>query len=57
MNIFSELVNGILFVVRAGMTPRDLVLKAFAGLPAEKVWAIVLNGMESGFTRYYGYPY
>jgi len=57
MNIFSKLVNGILFVVRAGMTPRDQVKKALGMLPPEKVLGIILNGAEKNISSYYGYPY
>jgi capsular exopolysaccharide synthesis family protein len=57
MNIFSNLVDGILLVVRAGKTPRDLVRKAKESLPSQKVLGIILNDMEINFTKYYGYPY
>ena len=57
MNIFSGLVDGILLVVRAGKTPRDLVRKAIEGLPKEKILGIILNDIEQSFSMGYGYPY
>lgn len=46
MNIISKLVDGVILVVRAGETPRDIVLKSANSLPGGKIVGIVLNGAE-----------
>ncbi len=44
--------DGIVLVVRAGQTPRDLVRMAVDALP-ERLLGIILNGVdEPGYTRY-----
>ncbi|MBI5197224.1 MAG: CpsD/CapB family tyrosine-protein kinase, partial [Nitrospirae bacterium] len=53
MNIFSQWVDGILMVVRAGRTPRSLVKRAMASLASEKIIGAVLNGIEPSFSKYY----
>ena len=57
MNIYSELLDGILFVIRAGKTPRDLVKKSMDCLPPGKILAIIMNGVETDSGKFYGYPY
>ncbi len=42
----ARMVDGIVFVVQAGKTPRKLVQRAIAALPAEKVLGVVLNQVE-----------
>lgn len=53
MNIISRLVDGLIAVVRAGKTPKDIVLKAFNSLPGANFLGVVLNGAELKMGRYY----
>jgi capsular exopolysaccharide synthesis family protein len=57
MNIFSQWVDGILLVVRAGKTPRSLVNRAIASLASEKIIGTVLNGVQPTLSKYYYGPY
>jgi capsular exopolysaccharide synthesis family protein len=45
--LLGDLADGIVFVVRAGVTPRDLIHKALSQLEPEKIRGIVLNGAHS----------
>jgi capsular exopolysaccharide synthesis family protein len=44
--VLARLVEGIIFVVRAGSTDRELVLRALRGLPEEKIVGVVLNDVH-----------
>ncbi len=56
--ILAKLVDGIIFVVRAGKTPRETIMQAIENLGKEKILGIVLNHVEfktSGLhSRYFG---
>lgn len=56
--ILAKLVDGIIFVVRAGKTPRETIMQAIETLGKEKILGIVLNHVEfktSGlYSRYFG---
>jgi len=56
--VLARLVDGILIVVRAGVTPRETVKQAIASLDPKKILGFVLNDVEfksSGlFSRYFG---
>jgi protein-tyrosine kinase len=56
--VLARLVDGILVVVRAGITPRETVKQAIASLDPEKIMGFVLNDLEfksSGLSsRYFG---
>ena len=52
-NIITEWIDGIILVVRARETPRDIVRKAVAG--ASKVIGVVLNDDKSYYSYYYYY--
>jgi protein-tyrosine kinase len=56
--VLSKLVDGIIFVVRAGMTPRETVKQAISSLEKDKILGVVLNDLQfksSGLTnRYFG---
>jgi capsular exopolysaccharide synthesis family protein len=56
--VLARLVDGILIVVRAGVTPRETVKQAIASLDPNKILGFVLNDVEfksSGlFSRYFG---
>ncbi len=43
-NIISNFVDGIIFVVRENVTPRDMVQKAVAAFGKEKLLGVVVNG-------------
>ena len=66
--VLCKLVDGIIFVVRAGMTPRETVKQAISALDKDKILGVVLNDIQfrsSGLTNryfgsddsYYGYRY
>jgi polysaccharide biosynthesis transport protein len=57
MNIFEEVVDGILMVVRAESTTKDAVTKALDTLGTEKVLGIVLNDVRQAPFSYYRYQY
>jgi protein-tyrosine kinase len=56
--VLAKLVDGIIIVIRAGMTPRETVKQAIAPLEKEKIIGFVLNHVEfksSGLSsRYFG---
>jgi exopolysaccharide/PEP-CTERM locus tyrosine autokinase len=66
--VLSKLVDGIIIVVRAGVTPRETVKQAISSLEKEKILGFVLNHLEfrsrglhsryfgsSGYYYHYGY--
>lgn len=55
MNILSRIVDGLLLVVKAGSTPKDLVRKAINSLPAKNVAGIILNGADDIHMKKYYY--
>lgn len=56
MNFISKLVDGVLLVVRAGETPKDIVLKSANSLPEGRIVGIILNGSEA-ISKKYKYYY
>jgi capsular exopolysaccharide synthesis family protein len=50
--ILSEMVDGIIFVVLADKTSRELVQRAVKGINKEKILGIVLNQIELGSSSY-----
>ncbi len=56
--VLSKMVDGILIVVRAGVTPRETVKQAISSLEKEKILGFVLNDLQfksSGLnSRYFG---
>ena len=56
--VLSKLVDGIIVVVRAGLTPRETVKQAISTLDKDKILGVVLNDLQfksSGLTnRYFG---
>lgn len=56
--VLGRLVDGIVFVVRAGLTPRETILQALQSLEKEKIIGVVLNDLDfksSGLhSRYFG---
>ena len=57
MNIFEEVVDGIVMIVRAESTTRDMVTKALDTLGTDKVLGIVLNDVRQAPFSYYRYNY
>jgi protein-tyrosine kinase len=67
-NVLDNIIDGILFVIRAGETPRESAQQAIKLLKSEKIMGVVLNDLEFksaalnsqyfGTNRYfYGYNY
>jgi Mrp family chromosome partitioning ATPase len=60
LHILAPMVDGLLMIVRAGVTPKPAIERALAGLDTGKVLGLVLNesGGERGDTyNYEGYGY
>jgi succinoglycan biosynthesis transport protein ExoP len=55
-HILAGLADGVMIVVRARCTPRELFRRAIESLSASNVLGVVLNDVEYGDTRY-GYAY
>jgi succinoglycan biosynthesis transport protein ExoP len=55
-HILAGLADGVVIVVRARRTPRELFRRAIESLGASNVLGVVLNDIEYGDTRY-GYAY
>ncbi|MGH9371017.1 MAG: CpsD/CapB family tyrosine-protein kinase, partial [Vicinamibacterales bacterium] len=55
MHILAPMVDGLLMIVRAGITPKPAIERALAGLDASKILGLVLN--ESGNEGAEGYNY
>ncbi|MCL4874135.1 polysaccharide biosynthesis tyrosine autokinase [bacterium] len=53
MNIISRIVDGTILVVRAGATPKKVVLKAAQSLSEGRFIGIVLNGADTALASYY----
>jgi capsular exopolysaccharide synthesis family protein len=53
MSILEKLVDGIVFIVRAGETSKELVRNAIESLEKKKFIGTVLNGAETKLDKYY----
>lgn len=53
MNIISRLADGIVLVVRAGQTPKKIVLKAVQSVSGGRFIGVVLNGADRVLEKYY----
>lgn len=53
MNIISRTVDGVIMVVMAGRTPKELVVKAINSVSSANIVGVVLNGAESSLQKYY----
>jgi polysaccharide biosynthesis transport protein len=53
MNVFEEVVDGIILVVRAERTPKGALIKAFDTLASDKIVGFVLNDFRQPLPRYY----
>jgi protein-tyrosine kinase len=56
-HLLGPLADGILMVVRAGVTPRDAVERALSAFDREKVLGLVLNEVEGTRDAYDDYAY
>ena len=50
--LLSDLADGLIFVVRSGVTPAAMVRKAMEQLDEEKLRGVVLNGAQSSLPRW-----
>jgi protein-tyrosine kinase len=60
LNILAPLVDGVLMIVRAGVTPKPDIERALSGLDMSRVLGLVLNeagATESDRSTYEGYRY
>jgi len=58
VSIALGMVDGLLMIVRAGVTPKPAIERALSGLDMSKVLGLVLNDAGDGGTAYgYGYGY
>jgi capsular exopolysaccharide synthesis family protein len=58
VSIALGMVDGLLMIVRAGVTPKPAIERALAGLDMSKVLGLVLNDAGAGSASYgYGYGY
>jgi protein-tyrosine kinase len=55
--LLSQMVDGAVFVVRAGRTQYSLVQKAIEALGRERILGVVLNGIDRMPPEQYGYSY
>jgi len=56
-NFLSELVDGFILVVRAGKTPRDIVIAALESINTDNILGIVFNGVDKSISSNYYYGY
>jgi len=56
--ILAKLVDGVIFVIKAGVTPRETVKRAVMLIEPEKIMGVILNNItfksKGVFGRYYG---
>ena len=57
MNVFAEVVDGIIIVVRAERTPKGALVKALDTLASEKIIGFVLTDVRQSLPKYYQYTY
>lgn len=53
INMLTKFVDGLLLVVRAGRTPKDMVVKAVHSLAGGEIVGIILNGVVPSLKKYY----
>lgn len=61
-DILSRQVDGVIFVIKAGKTPREVIKRSLLSLDKEKILGVVFNdvdfrttGYHYGYYRYYSY--
>lgn len=50
--VLANLVDGIVIVIRAGVTPREIVARAVEAVGNDRVIGVVLNGTETAMPRW-----
>jgi Mrp family chromosome partitioning ATPase len=55
VSIASTFADGVLMIVRAGVTPKPAIERALSGLDVSKVLGLVLNDAGDGAGVRYGY--
>ena len=59
-SVLTRVVDGIILVIRAGVTPRETIQQAIATLDPDKIVGVVLNDLQfkssALFGRYFGAP-
>lgn len=50
--VLAKLVDGVVIVVRAGVTPREIVARAIDAVGNDRVLGVVLNGTEMAMPRW-----
>jgi Mrp family chromosome partitioning ATPase len=50
--VMAKLLDGIVMVVRAGVTPREMVERAIEAVDSDRVLGVVLNGVESSMPKW-----
>jgi Mrp family chromosome partitioning ATPase len=50
--VLAKVVDGIVMVVRAGVTPREIVARAIEAVGNERVLGVVLNGTETAMPKW-----
>jgi protein-tyrosine kinase len=50
--VLAKMVDGIVMVVRAGVTPREIVARAIDGVGNDRVLGVVLNGTEMAMPKW-----
>src|SRR3990172_56046 len=53
MNVLSKIVDGLVLVVKAGKTPKDIVLKGIKSISDRNIVGIVLNHSDITLHKYY----
>jgi capsular exopolysaccharide synthesis family protein len=53
INLLVKIVDGLLLVVKAGKTPKDIVSKAIDTISREQIVGVVLNSAETSIHKYY----
>lgn len=57
MNIFEEVVDGIVVVVRAEKTPKGALIKSLDAIDDKKIVGLILNDFREPLPKYYQYQY
>lgn len=55
VNILSKIADGVVIVVKANKTDRNLVAKAANSIPSNKILGYVLNAAKTKLNKYYYY--
>ncbi len=53
INLLVKVVDGLLLVVKAGKTPKDIVSRAVDTISREQIVGVVLNSAETSLEKYY----